>query len=482
MSLNKPIVYSGVHFKKCPVEIRELWAKAFAKPEFSSQFQQALTRSFHLSTEFVFISTCNRFDVIGLGNELPQTEQNFVLAFQSVAVNYLKANNSWTKDWEKKLSLEKVAGYLRTFFNADAAAFLFRVCSSLDSLVVGEPHILGQVKEALQQAREKQMCGTGLGTLFSRAFQVAKRVRRETDISKNGVSIGHAAVDISKRVYDTFDESHRILVVGAGEMGRVVAQHFAANGARHITIANRSLTRATELQLTLQQQNSNSNYAVVDLASSLKRVGEFDIVVVATGSQTPLITTIGAKPSLQKRRGTPTVIVDISVPRNVEPEVSQLDNVFVFDVDDLDKIMEHNRNSRQAAAREAEKIIDNEVHAFLHELKAKQSLQSIGRLHQFVKETVLHELKRKNGSSQSLIADAVAKKLVSHAATLARGNSDVSQVLTVGDALELLFCLDNYPKLLKPIPSVEEEPTRKKEKKNETGNGTSSAKMLNIRK
>ena len=138
--------------------------------------------------------------------------------------------------------------------------------------------------------------------------------------------------------------------------------------------------------------------------------------------------------------------------------------------------------ARQAAAREAEKIIDNEVHAFLHELKAKQSLQSIGRLHQFVKETVLHELKRKNGSSQSLIADAVAKKLVSHAATLARGNSDVSQVLTVGDALELLFCLDNYPKLLKPIPSVEEEPTRKKEKKNETGNGTSSAKMLNIRK
>jgi glutamyl-tRNA reductase len=437
------LVYFGAHYRLCPVEVREVWARALAGEEGLARVARML------GSEAVVISTCNRFDVCAWG---AHSDDDLRTLFARLAEEFLKGNGEWNKTWEAQLQPKRLSGCLRFAHDLEAARLLFRVSASLDSLVLGEPHILGQVKEAFARARRPGHGLSALTPFFARAFHAAKRVRAETDLGKNGVSIGHAAVEITRRVYETLAD-HRVLVVGAGEMARIVAQHFLACGATRLAVANRTRDRAA--RLAEEVSRPGSTLSVQDFETSLDALGEVDIVVVATSATAHILHRARVEKSLRRRDGRPLVVVDISVPRNVAPDLASLDNVFVFDVDDLDKIMEHNRHSRREAARRAEAIIDQELDAFSHERRQRESLKAVGRFHAWARNAALYELTRKSRHTAGLgregaeiIAEALAKRLVTHAATLAREGIPLPPLENVGDALESIFRLDE----LKDIP------------------------------
>lgn len=444
------LTYFGAHYRLCPVEVREVWARALADDDAAARLKQVL------GCEVVLISTCNRFDVCALGS---LTNEALCAHFSRLAEEFLKSRGEWNKAWEERLAPERLHGCLRFARDREALRLLFRVSASLDSLVIGEPHILGQVKDAYARARKLGLGGPGLTPFFARAFHVAKRVRSETDLGKNGVSIGHAAVEITRRVYENLAD-HKVLVVGAGEMARIVTQHFLACGAKQVSVANRSRERAVALveEVAASPAGATASLTVRDLASSLGSLGEYDIAVVATSATGFLVERKTAEKSLRKRGGRPTVVVDISVPRNVSPDLANCDNTFVFDVDDLDKIMEHNRVARRESARRAEVIVENELESFSHERKQRESLKSVGRFHAWVRNVVSYELTRKSRTHVGLpfetadvIAEAIAKRLVASSASLAREPQALPPLDNVGDALEALFRLDD----LKPLKANE---------------------------
>lgn len=440
--------HCGAHYKLCPVEIREFWTRIASSPAQAMQFKELLRKHAHShDVELVTVSTCNRFDLCLFGRV---SEEGVIQSFREFAEKALSADDSLLPSELQKhvLSADKIRSYLRFYFDKDALHMLFRVSASLDSLVLGEPHILGQLKSAYAEAQTHALCGAESHLVFNRCFQVAKRVRSETDLGKNGISVGHAAVEASRRIYDNL-KNVRALVLGAGEMGRIVAQHFIACGVEHLTIANR--TQATASQLAAQL---GPEVEAWDLPSALKSLAQFDVIVVATSAQEPIVRREHALPFAKKRTGQPVVIVDICVPRNVEASLAKEDNLFVFDIDDLDRIMESNREARKAAAMQAEAIISVEVDVFLASRKQRENLAGVGRYHTWVRQTVEHEVRRSLRGTQTtqgiqispqIIADAVAKKLVAHAASLARADARTPAGETVGWLFEFLFNLSAQP-------------------------------------
>lgn len=412
--------YCGVHYTTCPVEIRERFAKYVESIESRKHIAAVVCKHAGTSVELVPIATCNRFDLCVHG----QISKSALLSiFQELSDS-------------KSLKNE----HLRFAFDEDATRMLFRIGSSLDSLVLGEPHILGQLKDAFTDAVSEGLCSAEATAVFNRCFQVAKRVRTETSLGGRGVSVGHAAVEVGRRVYQNLNHA-TVLIIGAGEMAKITAQHFEYCGAKGIIVANRSPTRAQELASTLRGAQTCS---LEDLENILPSA---DIVVTATTSSQFIITKKLLKDFSKKREGNITAIVDISVPRNVDPQVGSIENVFLFDVDDLDKVMNENREARATAAQEAEKIIEDEVRFFASLRKQKENLYFVGRFHAWVRELISNELQRTARSQSPLedkvevIADALAKKLVTPVATLAKEDSRLQGNLSIGDALEQLFQL-----------------------------------------
>ncbi|NBW80683.1 glutamyl-tRNA reductase [bacterium] len=437
------MIYSGAHYTLCPVEIREIWAQGYALPDGPAVLRQTIADAMNDSGfEMVVISTCNRFDLCLFGQVRKEAVMQVFLNFAQWTISRVPAlqnatarHRSWMKD---------VENWLRVMADEHALHHLFRVGASLDSLVLGEPHILGQLKDAFHLAVSGGQCHQEATLAFNRAFQVAKRVRTETDLGKSGVSIGHAAVEIVRRVFDNLGH-HSCLILGAGEMAKITSQHLHACGAGSITIANRTLEKAEQLA------GGIPNAKIMTLAQGLDNLGNFDVVIAATSAQEYIIRKELHSDKLNKRRvGTPTVLVDISVPRNIDPQLSGLRNIFVFDVDDLDKVMESSRKARQKAAQDAESIIQSELSEFISQRKQRESLTFVGQFHVLVKEIVqkeiLKSLKSDPGMSEEQIlitAEAVAKKLVAHPASLARTDArlDTDQD-SVGQIMQYLFNLE----------------------------------------
>jgi glutamyl-tRNA reductase len=430
--------YCGVHYKTCPVELREAWASV-GTPEKMNEILNNILPGFIF--EFVVISTCNRFDLCIFGNVEYHKLQQVFFELQKIAV------------CEKKFELicshnEKINSFLNIEFDENALRTLFKVTASLDSLVLGEPQILGQVKEAYIKATELGYAQSLAGPIFNRCFRVAKKIRTETDIGKNGISIGHAAIDVISRVFDNL-EGKKIVLIGAGEMSRITAQHLIFSKARSIFIANRTFARAEKLALDLGEAWP------LELDDAIQRIHEFDICISAASGNDFIIQKSHLKDYSKKRLGKLSVMVDISVPRKIDPSISDLDNLFLFNVDDLDSVMEKNRESRKNAALLAEKIIEAEVQDYIFTSKQKENLANVGRLHSWVKNVVDYEVSRyirdiNNGKKidQHVVSDAVAKKLVSYVAFLAKNNVKVeNDENSVGDLLEFLFKLSEQPLL-----------------------------------
>ncbi|HQR03757.1 MAG: glutamyl-tRNA reductase [Proteobacteria bacterium] len=314
--------------------------------------------------EAAILSTCNRTEVY-CATESP------VDAVQ------------WLADYHR-LPLQQIRPHLYTHPQRDAVRHMFRVASGLDSMVLGEPQILGQMKLAARTAEEAGTLGTLLNKLFQRTFAVAKEVRSTTAIGANIVSMAAAAVHLSGRIFESI-ANQRVLFVGAGEMIELCVAHFAGEQPRQLTVVNRTLEKAQSLAARF----GGNALRLDDLG---ERLADYDIVVACTASPLPVIGLGTVERALKARRHRPMVMVDLALPRDIESEVGALDDVFLYTLDDLAQIVEHGLESRQAAVIEAEAIIDTQVRQFLHWVEAREMVPTIRALRDAAERARRHEL------------------------------------------------------------------------------------------
>lgn len=356
------IVLLGINHHTAPVEVRE--QLAFTEAELPDALQAMIESQ--AAQECLIVSTCNRVEVIAETADANQL-RDFVYEL-------------------KRLPLNCFNSHLMQLTDAEAIKHTFRVASSLDSMIVGEPQILGQVKDAFHAAQTIGTVGHTLTRLMNRAFAVAKKVRNETGIAANAVSISYVAVELARKVFDTLDGT-TVMLLGAGEMAELAAKHFITNGAKKLLIANRTYEKAQALAAEL-------NGEAVPFETLDKRLAEADIVLCSTGATHHLITSKQIEQVLENRRYRPIFLIDISVPRNIDPAISHLDNAFVFDIDDLEAVAEANLQERQREAERAELIVTAEAERFAASLAEGNLNQVIGVFRREVHQIATAELER----------------------------------------------------------------------------------------
>ena len=357
------IVLTGLSHKTAPVEVRECLALS------KERVAEALGRLVdgRVVREALIVSTCNRVEVLAVVDEGREAEG---------AERVLDAMAG--RDAARR---ELLANHLYTRTDEGAVEHLFRVASSLDSMVVGEPQILGQVRQAYAQAVEAGTAGRVLHRLLHHAFHTAKRVRSETEIASAAVSVSYAAVELGRKILGTL-VGRTVLLVGAGEMAELAARHLASAGASNILVANRTYETARRLA-------SEFGGRAVPFERLSDGLAEADVVICSTGARGYVVTPETVAKSRAARRNAPTFYVDISVPRNVDPSVARLDNLFVFDVDDLEAVVASNVREREREAARAALIVEAEARAFAEALRSldtgarigafREELQSIAR-------------------------------------------------------------------------------------------------------
>ncbi len=364
------IVLVGTSHKTAPVEVRE--RLAFAESRLADALRELVDRE--TIREGVIVSTCNRVELIAATPNGAGRPEDAVSRLYDFLKRYHDCDHSL---------LSKHCYHL-----ADHAAIrhVFRVTSSLDSMVVGEPQITGQIKEAFQLAQDAAAVGHELTRLMNRAFAVAKRVRNETGIGSSAVSISFVAVELARKVFEDLKGS-AVMLLGAGEMAELAARHLLNYGADRLLIVNRTFENAAALAREM-------NGEPVPFEEFEKRLPEAEILICSTGAPNYLIHADHVRHALERRRNRPMLLVDISVPRNIDPAIGRLDNVFLFDVDDLESIAEANRAERQREASRAEEIIEAEAERFILALAEGDLDAVIGAFRQHVSELAFSELER----------------------------------------------------------------------------------------
>jgi glutamyl-tRNA reductase len=266
---------------------------------------------------------------------------------------------------------------------------MFRVASSLDSMVVGEPQILGQLKNAYALAKQCGTLGGFLDLVMTRAFSVAKRVRTETEIGSNAVSVSYAAVELARDIFGSLD-GRKVLLVGAGKMAEAAARHLRRAGVSEILVTNRTRARAEAVA-------GEFHGRTVNYEEFFHALPEVDIVLASTGAPHYIVTREQMRPVMSRRRNRPMFLIDIAVPRNIEPEVNTLDGVFLYDIDDLGKVVKTNLETRRNVAGEAEAIISEEVERLLLRLKTRSVTPTIVSLQEKLEQVCVAEIERQRG-------------------------------------------------------------------------------------
>jgi glutamyl-tRNA reductase len=360
------IVLIGVNHKTAPIEVRERLAFSDAA---CAESLRALVDG-DIVREGLIVSTCNRVEILST-----TTIEN--LASGTARITQFL-------DSDRQLPPGFVGEHLYSHTDEDAVRHLFRVASSLDSMVVGEPQVLGQVRHAYSLALEAGTTGRVLNRLVHHTFRVAKRVRSETGIAANAVSISYMAVELGKKIFDSLKD-HSVLLIGAGEMAELSARHLLNAGASRIRIANRTYDAAERLA----NEFGGEAVPMDDLAMKL---AEADIVICSTASPDFVITEAMTRKAREKRRNRPMCMIDISVPRNIDPRVSKVPNVFVFDIDDLESVISSNIREREREAERAELIVQSEVMQFQQSLRLMDMGPTIGALRQRMQDVARNEL------------------------------------------------------------------------------------------
>jgi glutamyl-tRNA reductase len=368
------IAVVGLNHKTASVEMREQLA-AFLNREGTAA---ASLKELRRIEESVVLTTCNRVEVIFTSEDLEHSIRELV--------HY----------WRERVLPSAVFSMesLYIYRNEEAVRHLFRVASSLDSMVLGEPQILGQLKEAYREAVEQETTGVVLNRLLHKTFSVAKRVRTETGIASHAVSISFAAVELAKKIFQNLD-GKKALLIGAGEMAELAAEHLLRNRVQRIIVANRTLERAMELS----QRWHGQALSLEELPAALI---ETDIVISSTGAPETIIHYPQVKVIMKQRKQRPLFFIDIAVPRDIDPQINRLDNVYLYDIDDLQGIVAHNMAERQQEAVQAERIVQEECIKFNSWLSGLEVVPTIVTLRKKMEDIIEGEWKRAEASLQGL--------------------------------------------------------------------------------
>ena len=373
----------GLNHTTAPIAIRE--NVAFAAENLREALSDLTTQN---ASEAAILSTCNRTEIY-------------------VQSHHAEPIVNWLAGYHK-LDLNKLQPYTYTLSNHEAVKHAFRVASGLDSMVLGEPQILGQFKQSVKIAQEAGTLGTNLHKLFQRTFEVAKEVRTNTDIGGSSISMAAAAVKLAQRIFGDIKDQ-KVLFIGAGEMIELCADHFTAQKPKSMTVANRTLERGA----ALAEKISGKAILLNDLPA---RLAEFDIVITSTASQLPIVGLGMVERAVKARKHRPIFMVDLAVPRDIECEVAQLDDVFLYTVDDLAQVVADGMENRQSAAIDAELIVATRVESFMHWLKKRDSVSTIKALRDQAEATRQAELEKalkliQKGESAERVLEAMSNAL-----------------------------------------------------------------------
>ncbi|HKO29705.1 MAG TPA: glutamyl-tRNA reductase [Nitrospiraceae bacterium] len=422
------IVVVGLSHKTAPIEIRE----KLAVPE--SRMGEALTRlcSYQGVREGILLSTCNRVEVYAVVDEIESGYGGI---------------QDFLADAHLSLSSEQLTPHMYWHQGDRAISHLFRVASSLDSMIVGESQILGQIKQAFEVALTHKTTGIILNKVVKKAISVAKRVRTETKISEMAVSVSYAAVELAKKIFSDLSEK-TVLLVGAGEMAKLAARHFIANGVRHVRVTTRNPQNALELA------NRFGGTAVAfeefreDMASA-------DIVLVSTGAAHYLLGEDDVHRSVKQRMNRPMFLIDISVPRNIDPAVRHVDNAFLFDIDDLKMRVEQNRGERLNEAEKAEQMVVDEVGIVRQWLQSLEVTPTIVALRARVDDIKQAELDKTLGRLANLsaterelveaMASSIVNKLIHNTMVTLKAEVNSSDGAAFVEAARRFFSLSDPP-------------------------------------
>jgi len=420
----RDILLIGLNHKTAPVEVRE--CIGFAGDE-TDQALHAL-HALEAVHEVLLVSTCNRVEV------LLTTPARAEAARQVIAL-LSEMNAIPVAQFEDKLYQH--AG-------DDAVRHMFRVAASLDSMVVGEPQILGQIKEAYRKAALKKTSGVILNRLLHRTFLVAKRIRTETGIGDHAVSISYAAIELARKIFGDL-EGRKVLLIGAGEMAELAVEHLIRNRAGQILVANRTFERGVELA----RRFDGRAIRFEEIGDALEAV---DIVISSTGAADIVIRRDQVRGVMRRRRHRPLFFIDIAVPRDIDPEINRLNNIYVYDIDDLKGVIEENLEDRQRAAVKGERIVDEAVIRFRQWYESLDVVPTIVGLRRKFEQVIRAEVARTclGGDTCSVapegldkMVNALVNKILHDPTTILKreeGHGDKAQLLA---AVRKLFKLDD---------------------------------------
>jgi glutamyl-tRNA reductase len=423
------IVNIGMNHESAPVELRE----CMANNRESSSLALSCMRESEWIKEGLFLSTCNRVEAI-YTTGYPEEARKTILSMLSRLGN---------------ISEERFMPNIYIYEDSEALKHVFRVASSLDSMVVGEPQILGQIKEAYHQAAGvEKTTGVILNRLMHRAFHVAKRVKTETGISEAAVSISYAAVELAKKIYYSL-EGKKVLLVGAGEMAELAARHLMGNGIESLIVANRSFDKAVQIADLFRGK-------AVFFEEMEAYLLEVDIVVTSTSSMDFVIPYDMVRNSLRKRRNHPLFFIDIAVPRDVDPRVNKLENVYLYDIDDLKEVVNENTAQRKEEAIKAERIVQEEVIRFEKWLKTldvvptitalKDKIESIRKSEMEKSLPALGDLTPSQIRAIDSLTESLTGKIMNDPIVVLKGKADGRSRDIYLDVTRKLFSLDKDDK------------------------------------
>ncbi|MBE0425416.1 MAG: glutamyl-tRNA reductase [Nitrospirae bacterium] len=404
----------GLNHKTADVDVREKFA--FNGPKLEEGL--AAFKEIPEVQEAVILSTCNRVELYANVRDVDKAAES-IKAFLSAFHNI------------DRRSLDNA---LYIYDDINAVRHVFRVASSLDSMIIGEPQILGQLKDAFELALEKKATGFLLNKLLKKAISVAKRIRTETKIAENAVSISFAAVELAKKIFTDLSK-RTFMLLGAGEMAELAAKHLISNGVKEVMVSNRTYERASELAKEFGGRP-------VRFEEFIQEMIRTDILICSTGAPTYVLTKNEMQKVMKDRKQKQVFIIDISVPRNIEPGINDLDNVYLYNIDDLQGVVDANLFERQKEAENAEKIIEEEISAFLRWQASLDSVPTIKALREKAEEIKKEEIEKllnrisgigeKDKEAIEYMATAIVNKLI-HPPTVALkdGSEDKDSMVAI---------------------------------------------------
>ena len=425
------IVIIGLSHKTAPVEIRE--KLAFAPTAMERPLRQML--ELPTITEGLIVSTCNRVELCAVTKE-PDAA---IAELRRFLAEY------------HEVSPEEINENLFDYQGEEAIRHLFRVSSSLDSMVLGEPQILGQIKTAYGYAAEFKTAGLILNRFLHKAFSVAKRVRTETAIASNAVSVSFAAVELARKIFDRIDNKG-VMIIGAGEMCELAARHFVANGISKVLVTNRTFERAEKMA-------AEFNGKAVPFDSFVDHLAEVDIIMTSTGAPNFILGKRQMEEVLKRRKNRPMFLIDIAVPRDIDPKVNDISNTYLYDVDDLQGVVQANLKERQKEAGKAEAIVEQEIgqfHLWLGNLEVKPTVIALRRKLDEIRQQELDktfgnlkDLTGKQRKSIEAMAGAIINKILHKPTAILKNSQNDMSGEDYVDAIRTLFDL--------PAPSTDDQ-------------------------